>query len=312
MAIWPILPDAGNSTTFRTGTTQAKEVAYVLAGRLTHQYLEFCKTKGIEFETVNSVRPHDETTLFCSAGMQQFKPLFSDPSHMGTLANIQACLRLGDLDEIGDGTHSLYFDMLGLFSFRQMTVGETIDFWLEFLGQIGGWPDYVTIHPDRIDDWTPLYRGRVPVRPDLECRWSDGSISGYCTEFYKDGIEIGNIVNPLGTCIDVGFGLERLDLVVNGSPPVDALTTLRTTVKKIIESGYCPGNKEQGYVLRKLLRLLAVKGGTLDHPFFVDEVERQKRLLRRYDVLKPKHPDKTPEWWFDTHGIDVSELETTT
>ncbi|MDW9481944.1 hypothetical protein GOB57_25165 [Sinorhizobium meliloti] len=294
--------------TFWQAQHKHKEVAYVLAGRLIHRYRDFSKSKGIEFDIVNSVRPYDDTTLFCSAGMQRFKRLFSDPSHHGTLANVQACLRLGDLDEIGDGTHSLYFDMLGLFSFRQMTVGDAIDFWLEFLGQIGAWPDYVTIHPDRLDDWTPLYHGRVPVRPDPECRWSDGNISGYCTEFYKDGIEIGNIVNPLGTCIDVGFGLERLDLVVNGSPPVDALTTLRTTIEKIIESGYRPGNKEQGYVLRKLLRLLAVKGGNLDHPFFADEVERQKRLLRRYEVLKPKHPDKTPEWWFDTHGIDVGEL----
>jgi alanyl-tRNA synthetase len=241
--------------------------------------------------------------------MQQFKPIFSDQSHTGTISNIQSCLRLGDLDEIGDGTHSLYFDMLGLFSFRQMTVGETIDFWLEFLGQIGGWPDYVTIHPDRIDDWTPLYRGRIPIRLDPECQWSDGSINGYCTEFYKNGIEIGNIVNPLGSCIDVGFGLERLDHVVNGSPPVDALTTLSSTIEKIIESGYRPGNKEQGYVLRKLLRLLSVKGGTLDHPYFVEELERQKRLLRRYHVLKRKHPDKKPEWWFDTHGIDVREID---
>jgi alanyl-tRNA synthetase len=242
--------------------------------------------------------------------MQQFKPLFSDPSHTGTRANIQACLRMGDLDEIGDGTHSLYFDMLGLFSFRQLTLGDAIDFWLEFLELVGAWPDYVTIHPDKLDDWTTLYRGRVPVRADPECQWSDGSISGYCTEFYRDGIEIGNIVNPLGTCIDVGFGLERLDIVVNGSPPVDAMTTLTTTVKKIIESGYRPGNKEQGYVLRKLLRLLAIKGGALDHPFFTDEITRQQRLQRRYEALRPKHLDKTPEWWFDTHGVDILALQT--
>ncbi|WP_171898176.1 hypothetical protein [Rhizobium leguminosarum] len=35
---------------------------------------------------------------------------------------------------------------------------------------------------------------------------------------YKHGVEIGNIVNPLGTCIDVGFCTERLDLVANGTP----------------------------------------------------------------------------------------------
>ena len=143
--------------------------------------------------------------------MQQYKSLFSDPSYTVLVANSQACLRMGDLDEIGDGTHFLHFTMLGLFSFREMTVGEAIDFWLEFLGKLGLVPDHVTIHPDRADRVEfALSRERVPIIPDPERTWSDGSVSGYCTEFHKDGVEIGNIVNPLGTCIDVGFGLERL------------------------------------------------------------------------------------------------------
>ena len=37
----------------------------------------------------------------------------------------------------------------------------------------------------------------VLVRIDNECLWSDGNIGGYCTEFYKNDIEIGNIVNTL-------------------------------------------------------------------------------------------------------------------
>ncbi len=69
--------------------------------------------------------------------MQQFKPLFIDPACTATFANLQSCLRLGDLDEIGDGTHLLRFDMLGLFSFRKMNVGQAIDFWLDFLAEIG-------------------------------------------------------------------------------------------------------------------------------------------------------------------------------
>lgn len=285
-----------------------KEVAYVTAGRLIQQYQDFCLSKGIPFSRIDSVRPHDDTTLFCSAGMQRYKPLFSNPSHRGTLANSQACLRMGDLDEVGDGTHFLHFTMLGLFSFRDMTVGEAIDFWLEFLWTLALTPDHVTIHPDRIDQWTPLYRGRVPIIPDPECMWSDGSINGYCTEFYKDGIEIGNIVNPLGTCIDVGFGAERLDMVVNGTQPEPALETLISAAWTIIRSGYRPGNKEQGYLLRKLLRRIHIMQGELDHPFFVEEVDRQKRIVEKYTRLRDKYPDKSPEWWFDTHGIDVDLL----
>ncbi|NYT34978.1 alanine--tRNA ligase-related protein [Rhizobium sp. WYCCWR 11128] len=297
---------------FPEGTRTAKEVAYVTAGRLIQQYQHFCLSKGIDFIRIESVRPHDATTLFCSAGMQQYKLLFSDPSHSGTVANSQACLRMGDLDEIGDGTHLLHFTMLGLFSFREMTVGNAIDFWLEFLGTLGLMPDHVTIHPDRLVEWTPLYGGCVPIAPDPECMWSDGSISGYCTEFYKDGIEIGNIVNPLGTCIDVGFGLERLDMIINGTPQDDALGTLCETVMTIVESGYRPGNKEQGYVLRKLLRRIHKMGGTLDHPFFTEEVERQKRLRAKYLRLRDRHSEMSPDWWFDTHGIDLSDIREST
>ncbi|MBY5868103.1 alanine--tRNA ligase-related protein [Rhizobium leguminosarum] len=302
------MPCARETAIFSQGTRTTKEVAYVTAGRLIQQYQHFCLSKGIDFIRIESVRPHDDTTLFCSAGMQQYKPLFSDPSHSGTVANSQACLRMGDLDEIGDGTHLLHFTMLGLFSFREMTVGNAIDFWLEFLGTLGLVPDHVTIHPDRLVEWTPLYGGRVPIMPDPECMWSDGSISGYCTEFYKDGVEIGNIVNPLGTCIDVGFGLERLDMIVNGTPQDDALGTLCETVMTIVESGYQPGNKEQGYVLRKLLRRIHKMGGTLDHPFFKEEVERQRRLRAKYLRLRDRHSEMSPDWWFDTHGIDLSDI----
>ena len=55
------------------------------------------------------------------------------------------------------------------------------------------------------------------MRNEEECKWTDGDIGGYCTEFFKDDVEIGNIVNPLGTCIDAGFGLQRLNMFVNGS-----------------------------------------------------------------------------------------------
>jgi len=182
---------------FCGGTRTAKEVAYVIAGRLIQQYQDFCLFRGIKFTRIDSVRPHDHTTLFCSAGMQQYKPLFLDLSHIGTVANSQACLRMGDLDEIGDGTHFLQFTMLGLFSFREMTVGDAIDFWLEFLATLGLLPDHVTIHPDRLEEWAPLYRGHIPIVTDDECTWSDGNITGYCTEFYKVAGEIGNQSVPL-------------------------------------------------------------------------------------------------------------------
>jgi hypothetical protein len=47
----------------------------------------------------------------------------------------------------------------------------------------------------------------------------------------------------------------------------------------------------------------------IEHPFFTSEIERQEKAKVRYDRLKDKHQDKPKEWWFDTHGIDLDEME---
>jgi alanyl-tRNA synthetase len=277
-------------------------------------YSSFCKKKGIPFKVDNNLSSYDNTTLFCPAGMQQFKKQFKDKTISNvTQANIQSCLRLVDLDNIGDGTHFLYFNMMGLFSFRGMTVKQSIDFWMEFLSLLNIKPDYVTIHSDK-SEWSSFYdEYKLDVKIDPECIWSDGELSGYCTEFYKDNIEIGNIVNICDDCIDVGFGLERLDMVVNSKDPLwKSLTSnelLEITINKLLNQGVVPSNKTQGYVLRKLMRSLYKNGGYIDSPHFEKEKTRQEQTIKKYLRLKDKNTDKTKEWWFDTHGVDIDLID---
>lgn len=289
-----------------TVSTKKNKNNYEKAGRInvTEEYKRFCDENKIEFKVEQSIKSYDETTLFCPSGMQQFKSYFKDKNCKGTKSNIQSCLRLNDIEEIGDGTHLLYFNMIGLFSFRDWSVEKSIDYWMKFLDRIGIKPDYVTIHPDKLDwkNWYQKYE--VEVRLDNECTWSDGEISGYCTEFYKNDIEIGNIVNPLGDCIDVGFGLERLEMILTGKPKSKE-ETLKETIQKMILSGFKPGNNKQDYILRKLLRICQKENIIIDHPFYEDEVKRQQKLLQKWNQLKDKHKDKSKEWWWDTHGIDL-------
>lgn len=236
--------------------------------------------------------------------MQQFKSKFKDTNFKGTLSNIQSCLRLNDLDEIGDGSHLLYFNMIGLFSFRELTVKQTIDIWIEFLSILGIKPDWVTIHPDR-PEWIEFYKDyNIEIRYDDCCKWSDGEIGGYCTEFYKNNIEIGNIVNTMGDCIDVGFGLERIEMVLTNTPK-SKNQTIEETISKIIDSGVNPGYTKQGYILRKLLRMSYKLDIKIEHPFYEDEVKRQERNISKWNKLKEKHKDKSKEWWFESHGIDL-------
>ena len=273
-------------------------------------YENFCFLKRIPFKLDDSVKSYDDTTLFCPAGMQQFKDKFKNPDNT-TIANIQSCIRLNDLDEIGDGTHMLHFKMIGLFSFGKMTLNESVDFWVEFIrGYLGIKIDYVTIHPDKFDTWKWLYeRHKIPIKLDSECIWSDGEMGGYCTEFYHNDVEIGNIVNTLDKFIDVGFGFSRINDIINGKNELTKNDILVDAINKIIEAGFKPGSQKQGYVLRKLLRQLYVGGGSVEHPFFTNEVERQEKAKVRYERLKDKHSDKPKEWWFDTHGIDLDEME---
>lgn len=274
------------------------------------EYKRFCEEKGIDYQRVTSVAPYDASTLFCPAGMQQYKQVFKQDDVVDTFANIQSCIRMNDFEATGDGTHLLHFDMMGLFSFRSWTVEQTVDFWVEFIeDRLDLVVDRATVHPDKYKDWAPYYqKHRIPVDIDKECEWSDGDIGGYCTEFYINDIEIGNIVNPLGTCIDVGFGLERLQSLVTGDRTTKA-EALHKAALAIINSGYTSGPKRQGYVLRKVLRALVKAGGTMDHPEFTKEQERHTKVLERYAKLKDKHTDKSAEWWYDTHGIILEEVQ---
>lgn len=260
-----------------------------------------------------SVISPDPSTFFTTSGMQKHRSLFVDPGVVGTRTDIQHCLRLNDLDEVGDGTHYLDFHMLGLFSFRELTVQQGVDFWIGFLQTLGLCPDTVTIHPDR-PQWRSLY-DRYPVRiqEDPECTWSDGQsdgqIEGYCTEFYLDGVEIGNIVNPRGDCLDCGFGGERLQRLLDqrtGTPssPPTRQEVLDRTIGVLLESGVRPSNTKQGYVLRSLIREQLHLGHPLpEHPLIDQERTRRQKVVDSLPRLRHQYPDKPLSYFWETHGI---------
>lgn len=273
-------------------------------------YKKLCSNAKVNFTTHHSPLSYDTTTLFCPAGMQQYKSRFTDLSRTGeTIANVQTCLRLNDLALVGDGTHSIVFDMLGFFSFRGKSVAEVIAFFLDFVESCGLKLSHVTVHHDKIKEWVAWYPESITVEADEQCVWSDGNVGGYCTEFYVNDsngvpVEIGNIVNPLGTCIDVGFGLDRLDKLVNGTN-LSRQDEFKRAITSLQSAGVKPGNVKQGYVLRKLLRRLDKEGGTHESSDFLSEQEKRKLAKLRYEKLRHKHPEKSAAWWKDTHGVDL-------
>ena len=238
--------------------------------------------------------------------MQQYKPLFTDILYKGTFANIQKCLRLNDLKEIGDGTHHLSFNILGFFSFRQYTLKQCIDFMMNYINSIGIYPDYVTIHPDKINEWKHLYdEYNIEIRPDIECKWSDGLIGGYCTEFYKNDIEIGNIVNTLDTCIDVGFGVERLLMVLGVLVNKSRLQILEETSLLLINNGIEISHYQSGYVLKKIVTECVLEGSTISNEVFNKVRDNQKQIYRNFLNLSTRRSnrDKDDAYWLNTIGF---------
>lgn len=274
---------------------------------LVNHYKNFFESKKIIFDIHNSVISPDDSTLFTTSGMQQYKKLFSDVLYKGTFSNIQKCLRLNDLDEIGDGTHHLVFDMLGFFSFSEYTVKQTIDLMMEFCLSINIKPDYVTIHQDKFDEWKHFYTEYdVEVRIDNECLWSDGNIGGYCTEFYKNDVEIGNIVNTLGTCIDVGFGLQRLKMVLGLREQKTRRDILEETCLTLIDSGVELSHYGHGYILKKLVTECIMLGSSISHEYFEKIKQNQIEIYKNYLRLSTRKSikDKTDEYWLSTMGFN--------
>jgi len=266
----------------------------------------------LDFHINSSVKSPDDTTLFTTSGMQQFKPLYSNQEYTNTFTNIQQCLRINDLDEIGDGTHFLKFEMIGLFSFRQWTLKKAIDFMYSFVNKLGIIPDYVTIHPDKFEDWKDLYSEYgVEIRLDSECVWSDGSIGGYCTEFYKNDVEIGNIVNTMDTCIDVGFGLERLLAVTGSLTPKTKLDILEETALLLIDDGVMLGHNKKEYILKKLITESIFHGSQVSNEFF-DRIRFNQEKAYTIYMRKRNHKrfvDKDSVFWMDTYGFNISRMD---
>ena len=100
------------------------------------KFLEFFKEKKHKIIPSASLIPeNDPTVLFTTAGMHPLVPFLLGEKHPAgkRLANVQICVRTGDIDEVGDTTHHTFFEMLGNWSLGDYFKEEAIKFSFEFL-----------------------------------------------------------------------------------------------------------------------------------------------------------------------------------
>lgn len=115
----------------------------ITSSQLRQKYLDFFRSKNHAIiPSAPLVPENDASVLFNTAGMQPLVPYLLGEKHpMGTrLADVQKCVRTGDIDDVGDDTHCTFFEMLGNWSlgdyFKQGSIEMSWDFLtsLDWLG----------------------------------------------------------------------------------------------------------------------------------------------------------------------------------
>jgi alanyl-tRNA synthetase len=130
------------------------------------KFLEFFESKNHKIIPSASLIPeNDPSVLFNTAGMQPLVPYLLGQKHpMGTrLADVQKCVRTGDIDEVGDNRHLTFFEMLGNWSLGDYFKEEAIAYSFEFLTdeKVG-----LGLDPKRI--YVTVFEGNDDAPRDIE------------------------------------------------------------------------------------------------------------------------------------------------
>ena len=100
------------------------------------EYIKYFEKNGHkQIPSAPIVPENDPTVLFNTAGMQPLVPYLLGQKHPygKRLCDYQKCVRLTDLEEIGDKTHHTFFEMLGNWSLGDYFKKEAIGYSFEFL-----------------------------------------------------------------------------------------------------------------------------------------------------------------------------------
>ncbi len=111
------------------------------ASEIRQKFLEFQESKGHKvIAPAPLVLENDPTTLFTGSGMQPLlRYLLGEKHPDGTrLSDSQPCLRLQDIEDVGDPRHTTVFEMLGNWSLGDYFKKEQIENYFEFLTQVIG------------------------------------------------------------------------------------------------------------------------------------------------------------------------------
>lgn len=176
--------------------------------QLRKAFLDFFRSKGHQVFSSSSLIPADPTSLFTSAGMQQFVLFLSgkvEPPYKRA-CSVQKCMRVNDIDEVGDKYHHTFFEMLGNWSFGDYFKEGAIDFALEFLTKDCG------LNKEKL--WATVFKGEKGIPKDEESIkiWQSRGIKR--ERIFEFGMEdnfwgpVGRS-GPCGPCSEIHYELTE-------------------------------------------------------------------------------------------------------
>jgi len=320
---------------------------------LIRKYIKFFKSKDHkEIKNSSLVPENDPTVLFTTAGMHPLVPFLLGEKHPQgkRLANVQRCIRTGDIEEVGNTCHHTFFEMLGNWSLGDYWKKEAIQYSYEYLTKVLKLPverlamtvfkgdENAPKDNEAADAWKALgiSEDRIAFLPKKDNWWGPAGETGPCgpdTEMFywklndtpapkefnpedDNWVEIWNDVlmqynkdkdgkynEAKQKTIDTGMGVERTIAILEGlednylasmwKPVIEKIELISkhkyneesTTTKAmriiadhikaavfIINDGVVPGNSEQGYVLRRLIRRAIRYGRVIGIEKFVTKV----------------------------------------
>ncbi len=173
---------------------------------LRDNYLKFFKEKNHQIISSASLIPeNDPSLLFTNSGMSPLVPYFKGENHPAgkRLVNSQKCFRSEDIEDVGDGRHSTFFEMLGNWSLGDYFKKEQLTWWFEFLFE------ELKLDPNRI--YQTVYVGSEDrkIEKDLESIEILQNLYAKYNINAKEGPETLS-KGDLGPGVDIDFNQHRI------------------------------------------------------------------------------------------------------
>ena len=176
-------------------------------------FIDYFRERGhVVVPSASLVPADDPTLLFTTAGMVQFKKLYTGavPLPYTRACSVQKCLRTTDLDNVGrTPRHGTFLEMLGNFSFGDYFKREAIQWGWEFLTKLLAIPPdclWITVYLDD-DEAYAIWADEIKIPGDRIVRlgkednfWGPAGKTGACGPCSEIHFDVGRSLCPDPDC----------------------------------------------------------------------------------------------------------------